>query len=936
MTASQVQEDAQIEAWGVLEIRAPGGQEHELRLSGETVTIGRDRENTVVLDDDHVSRRHARIERDGDGCRIVDLGSANGTRVATEELEPRAPQSLSDGGTVTIGPFALTLHFAPERIASAPDTPTEAGATIVTPAAGATVIAPHAERLVVSTPSGATEVALKGEVIALGRSSDCDVVIDESVVSRRHAEIRRVDDGWEIADAGSLNGLTFGGEKIQSRRLKDGDVVSISDTVKVAYSVAAVAADGSIVQTLPVDQAELSIGRDLTNDVRLDHPAVSRHHARIARSGGGYTIEDLGSGNGTFANGERLTAHESRELKRGDTVRIGPVRFTLEMEGIQQVDESRDLRLDGVHLNQYVSNTLNLLQDISLSLEGREFVALVGVSGAGKSTLLDALNGFRPARSGHVLVNGVDLYDNFDAYRTDLGYVPQDDIIHRELPVGRALSYSAQLRLPPDTTKAEREERIETVMATLNLGERRDLPIARLSGGQRKRVSIGAELLMQPGLFFLDEATSGLDPGTESQMMRLLRSLADQGHTVVLVTHATKNVMLCDQVVFLAKGGHLAWYGPPDEALEYFEVDDFDGIYERLDGELSPEVWGQKYAESPHYDRYVRQRLRKHYPNFSETLTGAADVALPEREPATQVQPAPRQTSQLRQFRILSARYLDIVKRDRVNVALLLAIAPVLGMIDLIAWPRNIFDPAGGDSIRGMTMLFMAALVPFLVGALNSVREIVKETPIYKRERAVTLKVLPYLLSKVWVGFLFAFYHAGALFAVKLIAVDFGHVGTAELAQFYFTLTLAAMSGVMWGLLISVIVPREEQAMVLVIAVIVIQIVFSGGLIPLGQLGAGGDVLGGVTSTKWSFQALTAASNIERGDCEGPVLANCDLPGLQAQETELEKKATLEPIQERFGDVFGADVYVAWAAMGIIIGALFVIIIVLQRRKDVI
>ncbi len=557
---SLIQEDAQIEAWGVLEIRAPGGLEHEVRLTDETVTIGRDSENAVVLDDDHVSRRHARIERDDAGCSIIDLGSANGTRIAAEELEPRVPHTLSDGVSSTIGPFRLTLRISPERVAAASETPAEAGATIATPTAGPTVIARPAERLVVSTPSGTTEVALKGELLTLGRSSDCDVVIDDSVVSRHHADLCRVAGGWEISDAGSLNGLTLDGKKVQSHRLNDGDVIAISDTVTLAYSASAEAAapGGTIVQTLPLrEQAELSIGRDLTNDVRLAHPAVSRHHARIARSGDGYTIEDLGSGNGTFANGERLAPHLPLPLARGDTVRIGPVRFTMEMEGIQQVDESRDLRLDGVHLNQYVAKTLNLLQDISLSLEGREFVALVGVSGAGKSTLLDALNGFRPARAGQVLVNGVDLYDNFDAYRTDLGYVPQDDIIHKELPVARALSYSAQLRLPPDTTKSEREERIETVMATLNLSERRDLPIARLSGGQRKRVSIGAELLMKPSLFFLDEATSGLDPGTESQMMHLLRALADQGHTVVLVTHATKNVMLCDQVVFLAKGGHL-------------------------------------------------------------------------------------------------------------------------------------------------------------------------------------------------------------------------------------------------------------------------------------------------------------------------------------------------------------------------------------------
>jgi len=431
-------------------------------------------------------------------------------------------------------------------------------------------------------------------------------------------------------------------------------------------------------------------------------------------------------------------------------------------------------------------------------------------------------------------------------------------------------------------------------------------------------------------------------------MMRLLRSLADDGHTVVLVTHATKNVMLCDQVVFLAFGGHVAWFGPPDEALTYFGVDDFDGIYQLLDPQeeelaagaekIAPEVWGQRYLESSAYQRYVHDRLTGHYPDFADARRPvAADYVAPAKPDTVPVAPpAPQRASDWRQFRILSTRYLDIIRRDRINLILLLSIAPALGLIDLIAWPRNIFDPVGGDSIRAMTMLFMAALIPFLVGALVSVREIVKEAPIYKRERAVTLKVPPYLLSKVWVGFLFSFYHAAALFAVKLIALDLSAMSTTDLFTFYITLSLAAMSGVMWGLLISVLVPREEQAMVLVIAVIVLQIVFSGGLLPLSQLGAGGDVLGGITSTKWSFQGLAAATHVYRGQCEGDFLADCELPGIQSYATDPEKRVALDPINERFGDVFGADIYVTWAAMGIILLALFVIIVVLQKRKDVI
>jgi ABC-type multidrug transport system ATPase subunit len=191
--------------------------------------------------------------------------------------------------------------------------------------------------------------------------------------------------------------------------------------------------------------------------------------------------------------------------------------------------------------------------------------------------------------------------------------VPQDDIIHKELTVSQALDYAARLRLPADTTPAERARRVIEVLETLNLTERKNVPIQKLSGGKRKRVSIGVELLTQPGLFFLDEATSGLDPGTESQLMRLLRQLADEGHTILLITHATKNVMLCDQVAFLAKGGHLAYYGPPEEALKYFGVQDFDAIYQKLEGEQTPHAWDEKYRQSPQFKEYVVERLQEKY-----------------------------------------------------------------------------------------------------------------------------------------------------------------------------------------------------------------------------------------------------------------------------------------------------------------------------------
>jgi ABC-type multidrug transport system ATPase subunit len=802
----------------------------------------------------------------------------------------------------------------------------------------ATAVLRAPARLIVATPHETAEYDLAGETLSLGRDSMNDIVVAEPCVSRRHAALRPVDGTYEIVDLGSANGLSFGGERISRRILADGDVVTIGDEISLTYRQAPEpeAQPAGAVHLDLEDGGRLLIGRLAANDLVIDHPAVSRFHARISRQGDGYVVEDLESANGTFVNGERIARGESWPLQAGDTVRIGAVKLVASAGALDGVDESHDLRLDALHLNQPAGKGVNLLQDISLSIQPREFVAVVGVSGAGKSTLLGALNGFRPARRGVVLVNGEDLYRTFDAQRANLGFVPQDDIIHLDLPVQRALDYAAQLRLPADTTTAERRRRVEEVMAALGLSERCDVTVRNLSGGQRKRVSLGVELLTRPGLLFLDEATSGLDPGTESQMMRLLRRLADEGHTVLLVTHATKNVALCDQVVFLAKGGYLAWYGPPREALAYFGVEDFDAIYEKLEGELTPAEWARRYRESAQYQTFVAGRLRERYgPSFQTPPAG-----VPTAEPANGT-PAPAGgaahaagVSALRQVRILSARYLDIIRRDRAGLVLLFLVPFLLGAIDLLAWPRDILDRVNGTADRSMTMFFLATIIPFLVGGLGSVREIVKEAAIYRRERMVTLKVVPYLLSKVWVALLFSLYSAAVLLGFKLLAVDLSAAGTVGVLALYVTLALAVMSGAMCGLLLSALARREEQVMMLIVLLVVVQIVFSGGILPLRNLGVAGQALGSVTSSKWVFEAQVAAAQVKQGDCDGTGLADCTLPGIGRLVSDPERRVLVHQVDERFRDVFGRNIYRSWAALGALLAALFAALVVVQKRKD--
>jgi ABC-type multidrug transport system ATPase subunit/pSer/pThr/pTyr-binding forkhead associated (FHA) protein len=941
----------------------------EHALTQAVTGIGRAPENDVRLESPTVSRFHARILSDEGGSRVIDLGSGNGTRVDGVELEVKVEKPLSDGALIEIGPFALRFHKRSEvSVAGEAEERGEvAGRKGVVEAT--VLFAPvFPARLAVTTPGGTTETVLRGATLTLGRDAASDIVVDSDAVSRRHARLDRRDSRWEITDLGSTNGLRFQGKPIQNMPLADGDVIWIGrsvalefrdpDTARAAGSRGAPglgwgrdAAGGpsqgrSPVFELPAKGA-LVLGRSDQADVSLLHPQVSRAHAQIVRRGADVYLEDLGSSAGTYVNGQLVREHR---LKDGEIVRIGSSRLVMEQGRLRVVDEEGDLRIDALHLFRVVGKGLRILQDVSLSIYPQEFVAIVGASGSGKSTLLNALCGFRPANAGTVLFNGIDLYHNFAAYRNDLGYVPQDDIIHRELPVRRALDYAARLRMPGDTSAAERLQRVEEVLEDLDLRACAERAVRQLSGGQRKRVSIGVELLTRPSLFFLDEATSGLDPGTESQMMKLLRRLADQGRTVALVTHATKNVMTCDKVVFMARGGHLAYYGPPEEALRYFGVGDFDEIYGRLE-QGDPKEWGSRFRVSRIYRENVEARLAEVSPPAGG---GAVPAAVPAAAPSPAV-PAPgipqprlgdrsaagkgaagkhRRVSTWRQFVILCQRYLDTIWRDKKTAALLLAIAPFLGALDFVVWKRDILDPQTGSAVKALTMLFMVSLITVLVGTITSVREIVKEDAIYRRERMVGLRVMPYVGSKVAVGFLFALYSAIMLFAFKLAAIDFSHLSISETMLLLVPLVLGTLAGVMWGLLVSAVAPSEDRAMLLVILVLVPQFVFSGGMVPLKDLGVAGKVMGWVTSSRWELGALATSAKIGGGAAQAPGLSGFFPPGIGGPLGSGQTQALSGSLRDQYGDIFNVNLPFYWGMALALSVVLLVVISILQKRKD--
>lgn len=898
----------------------------EFALTRPTVTLGRAPDNDVVLQDALVSGHHARLDVGPGGCIVTDLGSTNGSWLNGQRLPPQTQVPMASGGTLRLGQCTIVL-VAQSQPAAAPPPGGGGQPTILgperrpgppvagTPGGDAGGVrrpprppqpaapAPHAYGVLqVRLADGSHgEHPLLKPVVALGRADDNDVILESPMVSGHHLQITVGSDGQAaVMDLGSLNGTRVNGQPLSPRRaqgLQPGDTIQVQEfalgvrpVTPQAPAPAAVAARVRVALTPPLTfrpataeaaapgvagavpvpgstqmlsmdaQETITIGRSPDNTITLDHPLVSRYHAMIERLGTRRRIKDLKSANGVFVNGQRID--EEAWLQDGDVVHIGPVKLRLAAGHVHQLAEE-GVRLDAIRINKWVTKDLNLLKDISLSIQPLEFVALVGLSGSGKSTLMDAVNGFRPATHGTVLANGTNLYENFDLFRNDMGYVPQKDIVHTELTVFKALDYAAQLRMPADTAPEERHRRIMEVLTDLDLEERRDLPIHKLSGGQLKRVSIGVELLTKPRLFFLDEPTSGLDPGTEYNMMRLLRKLADQGRTIVLITHATKNVMMCDKVIILVRGGRVAFFGPPEEALVYFDqyrtdyerrIKDmeFDDIYTILEDEKrgEPEQWDERFRASPAYRRYVVDRLQ------------SAQAGAVQMERAAVRQKPAKRVSALRQFTILSLRNLNIMTQDKASLALMLALSPMIGLADFM-WGRQLFSTALGDAFNIITMLFMMGLIAILVGAMASVREIVKEIDIYKRERAIALKIGPYVFSKLWVGVVLALYQALVFIITKALFVGYAppQLNLFAWVGVFITLFIGSFSGYLMGLAISAGSPNQMVALLMVILVLVPQFLFAGALMPLDLI-PGGRIISAAATTRWAFGAFVRLSDV--------------------------------------------------------------------------
>jgi len=866
-----------------------------------------------------------------------------------------------------------------------------------------------------------------GPSYTIGRDPKSDIVVDEDRVSWQHAVLKLDRGSWVLEDTGSTNGTFVGSQKVQKIILDGETTVRLghpADGPELSCSTGAPARPATVLASRPAMPASgrggsdgpavvadrpamtgggmstashrepsvirrlptkvLRIGRAPDNDIVISDLSVSRYHAELRRTASAYQIVDLDSHNGTFVNGQQVG---SAPLTEGDIVGIGPSTFRLSGTELQEFVDTGDVSLVARDLTVTLGNGKVLLDHVTFPLGERCLLGIIGPSGAGKSTLLGALTGMRPANGGSVLYDDRDLYAHYAELRHRIGLVPQENILHTQLTARRALRYAAELRFPRDTSKAERNRRVDDVLAELSLTPHAETRTDRLSGGQQKRVNVALELMTKPSLLFLDEPTSGLDPGLDKSVMEMMSGLAKDGRTVIVVTHSVANLDICDRLLVLVPGGKVAYFGPPQDGLKHFGKPGWAEVFQSFDAEPQRD-WAGEYRRSAWYQQYV---------------LSAVDGRGPSAAPR-QIPPAPASKNRLAQFSTLCRRYLSVIASDRVYLGLLAGAPIVLGLV-IFAIPAphglgpapppaspsqhqgaspsakpkpsashskkshpspqavasqqvgqasavpqaspsasgqasapasgqasapasgqasapasaqansNASAPAsgpasgqanapasgqasapasgkssapasgkasaqpsahptavgqashGGVNQEASSLLLILVICACFAGAFNAVRELVKERAIYSRERAAGLSTASYLGSKLAVlGFISGVQAAIMVLiglATRTLPPNGSFLHAFPLVELIIALALLAVVSMALGLFISASVNTSEKTMPILMVVVVVEVVLTGGVFAIaGKVGL--EQVAWLSPSRWGYALTASTSNLNK------------------------------------------------------------------------
>ena len=737
------------------------------------------------------------------------------------------------------------------------------------------------------------------ESYSIGRSDSCDLVIPNPFVSSRHALVEVYDDGTFVFDEGSTNGTLVGGEQepIAEAEVDPDTVVFLSSryrtTVRSLINRARLGSrNDARKQYYSGEKEVVTLGKHPDCDLVIDTLGVAQTHAEIRNEGGTRRIADLGTELGTYLNGERLSG-DNRRFSEDDVIEIAGYTVNAQFEpgdpnlsvGVEREGVFVTAENVSVSARNGRGSAATIVDAASVSIRPGEFFGLMGPSGCGKTTLMGVLLGTTRPSDGAVYYNGLDLHDNYGRLSQRIGYVPQEEIMHSDLTVREVLYYSAKLKVPSTVSDDEIHERIDRICDELGIGDKTETLIGSpenktLSGGEKKRVNLGIELLTDPNVLFLDEPTSGLSSKDAVIVMEKLRSLAiEKSISMMIAIHqpSLKIYKLLDKVVYL-KDGKVTYYGEayPD-SIKYFCP------------ETPPDVAGPDAAMEALEDLDADIASARFHARLGEEPSGVGKYS-PAGQGGESDSGKKRSewTAPLRQLSLLTRRYLKCKLRDRGALGIMIGQAPLIGVTLVLALYENSINMA----------VFLLVLCSIWFGVNNSAREIVGERTIYERERRDALRSLPYLLSKFVVQALLSLVQCVLLLAVARWGLELQFPWATGIGIAW----LAALAGIAIGLFISVISKNEVSAISLVPLVIIPFFVFSGALKSYDEMGGVTKSIANVTPSRWSYELMVISENHEDRET-------------RSWEKTKNGKYALRPFSQEIKDDFTRDERALWCVL---------------------
>jgi ABC-type multidrug transport system ATPase subunit/ABC-type multidrug transport system permease subunit len=552
-------------------------------------------------------------------------------------------------------------------------------------------------------------------------------------------------------------------------------------------------------------------------------------------------------------------------LADGDTIRIDVGQFLRCDFSERIIEEERNIirTLEVVDVNHRFHNSEVGLEGISFALTRGELVCVMGASGSGKSTLLKVLGGQLQPTRGQILLNGQPLYENLDALKRYVSYIPQDDAFDEHLTIGENLQFAAAIR-SPHLSRRDRTRRLEGKLIELGLSERRDSIVGSavkktLSGGERKRLNIGLDMIGSADVYLFDEPTSGLSSKDSEHVIEIIRGMAHNKIVIVTIHQPSSKIFqMFHKAILLDKGGRLVFFGTPTDMLRYFAeaehqhqfgadlgacpscgttrpefifdvletpLRDLSGdiIYEENNrGQLMP---ARRYSPEFWRDKYEAFRL----------IQDVKQVSL-RRDPALPLPPNPTQEPRAKirwhdewtQLRTLFRRAFTSKLRNRANLVITIGVAPILAL--LIATILRYSDSGQYDFASAYhipTFLFLTLIVAMFLGLTNSADDIIRDRAVLQRERNLNVRLSYYVFAKTVSLGVFALVQCVLFILIGNYVLQIRGMFWPDLAIVFLT----AMSGVSLGLVVSSLVADPKTASNIVPLVLIPQIIMGGALI---------------------------------------------------------------------------------------------------------